>query len=390
MTTSLNNKITLLKRALLFLSILLLTTLVLNIKYRDFVLNSVFSDTAQFRGISLFDKEIKLKQISQEEIILLLKYDTTTPTNTDLLYRSFKFIEPSETTSKILEENFHDEVKGFYSIDDKIFYISKETSETTTIISLTEKYLLSHEFTHYLQDQKYNIRSVEQEFNLYEEANADLAISYLALLEGDATFTALMYLNNNDTDKVEDILLDSYQQLEKQNLHPYAQEITSFHYIDAPLFVLNKYKTTNSYSELDKLYATLEISSQNIITSHNTDFFTNSFGISEQELENIENQIDNELTRVYSNYTLGTWEIRMLLSKYVDRDKVEEVLEDIEGSTLALWYNEDNYSIYWASKWKNADSTNTFTAILESYCHSSSQICKINSDKNIVNILIEN
>lgn len=385
---SLNNKKFLLKRILLLLSIILLITFLFNYKYKDFVINSIFTHTSQFRGIIYSDNEIKLKQLSQEEIIQLLKYDTTDPTNTDLLYRAFKFIEPSETTSQILENNFHDDVKGFYSIDDKTFYISKEKPSINSSISPTEKYLLSHEFTHYLQDTKYNIRAVEQEFNLYEEANADLAKSYLALLEGDATFTALMYLNDNDVNKVENILLESYKQIEEEKLHPYIKEIAIFHYIDSPLFVLNRYKENNNFSTIDKTYETLDISSQNIITSQGSDLFTNNFGISELELEDIENQLDNKLSRVYGNYTLGVWEIRMLLSKYVDRDKVEEVLEDIEGSILALWSDEDSsqYYIYWIIEFQNTDDN--FTKILDQYCMLADQNCAIQTEGQIIYIKI--
>ncbi|HOU75743.1 MAG TPA: hypothetical protein PK957_01305 [Candidatus Dojkabacteria bacterium] len=388
MITSLNkNQIKIIKYLIPFLVIVLLVSFFAYQKSNS--INAIFNKTAKLRTVNFSIENVKFKQIDQTQLQNLFYTQNDEPTEKDLLYQAFKYFDTDETISNSLSDDFNEEILGYYSVSEKIFYTSVNKSDISTL-NPVERYIFSHEFTHYLQDSTFDISNIENSFDLQSEQNSDKRIAFIALLEGDATFTALMYTNHNDIEKVEQSVISANTNKDNNSMHPYVWNVSKLHYIEAPLFILDKYKQNNNYDNINKLYQTLEISTGEIInTPNNYDPRLNT-EFSDSELKDVE--IKKTLFNyqsIYKNYTFGPWEIRTIFSKFLEEDDVEKILKIVEGSTLALWYNEkkDSSFIYWKIDYK--DNEENITYPFEKYCNVSNQRCDFEISDQYLNISIE-
>lgn len=83
------------------------------------------------------------------------------------------------------EETFTNNIAGFYSpVENQIYLVTREE------ISHEDRLVLSHESTHALQFQEFDL----SEYSDNDDLNEDERRAYLALIEGDATFSSLLYL----------------------------------------------------------------------------------------------------------------------------------------------------------------------------------------------------
>lgn len=343
-------------------------------------IDTIIRETSKIRGITYSSKDVKLSKVSQDQIEYSLNSNTNDEvTDIDLLYRAFKYFESDDTINKISTENFNSEVLGYYSVENKTFYISSSSSQNSTLSTL-ERYLYAHEFTHYLQDTKFDIATIENKFGLQSEQNSDQAIAFLALIEGDATFSAMMYTTHNNVNQIEQSLSSALENGNDQKMHPYAWEINKFHYIEAPLFILKKYKHENNFNSINDLYQTLSFSTGDIISNSNSYNHNLKTELLTNELKDIEIKYAlTSYTPIFENYSLGPWEIRTIFSKFLPNDDIEEILNLIESSSLALWYKDyeetnDSYLIYWKIDYK--DNKPNITQNFEKYCETNQHKCE--------------
>jgi hypothetical protein len=77
------------------------------------------------------------------------------------------------------------QVAGLYSPDDKQLYVVSRSGN----LGPTEKTTFAHEYTHALQDQNFDINTLD----IDEVGEGDRAIARLALVEGDATLTMSLW-----------------------------------------------------------------------------------------------------------------------------------------------------------------------------------------------------
>jgi hypothetical protein len=83
------------------------------------------------------------------------------------------------------------QVAGLYSPDDKKLYVVSKSGS----LGATEKVTFSHEFTHALQDQNFNLGSL----HLDEVGQGDRSFARLSLVEGDATLSMTQWELQNLT-----------------------------------------------------------------------------------------------------------------------------------------------------------------------------------------------
>ncbi len=76
-----------------------------------------------------------------------------------------------------------EQVSGFYSLTEQTFYLV-DRGESSAADQMT----VAHEYVHALQDQHYNLRTLQE-----TSANSDEHAAMKALIEGDATLAMLMY-----------------------------------------------------------------------------------------------------------------------------------------------------------------------------------------------------
>jgi hypothetical protein len=95
------------------------------------------------------------------------------------LLKGLGLLEADASLEDLYIKLLGEQVAGLYSPDDKQLYVVSRSGN----LGPTEKSTFSHEFTHALQDQNFDLSSLD----LAEVGEADRGIARLALVEGDAT-----------------------------------------------------------------------------------------------------------------------------------------------------------------------------------------------------------
>jgi hypothetical protein len=105
------------------------------------------------------------------------------------ILKAFGLLPADASLTKLYLDLLAGQVAGLYSPDDKKLYVVSKSGS----LGVTEKSTFSHEFTHALQDQNFNIGTLK----LDEIGQGDRSFARLSLLEGDATLTMSLWQIQN-------------------------------------------------------------------------------------------------------------------------------------------------------------------------------------------------
>ena len=133
----------------------------------------------------------------------------------------------------IIVSLYDEQVAAFYDPDERALY----TFNDLVLSSNLDKMLLSHELTHALQDQNFDL----QKFPLKVKDNDDLALATSALIEGDATvLMTRWYVENIDPGKMLGDLGAMFGQntAKLREAPPYMREMLLFPYQEGQQFAM--------------------------------------------------------------------------------------------------------------------------------------------------------
>ena len=99
----------------------------------------------------------------------------------ELVYKAFGLLPPDASLKTLYIDLLGSQVAGLYSPDDKKLYVVSKSGR----LGALEKTTFSHEFTHALQDQNFDLGSLK----LDEVGQGDRSLARLSLVEGDATLS---------------------------------------------------------------------------------------------------------------------------------------------------------------------------------------------------------
>lgn len=137
----------------------------------------------------------------------------------------FGLLPRSADLRAILRASEGDNVAAFYDPKVKRFYIPLQKSG----LSLNDQVTISHEFTHALQDQAFNLNRVRPDTSHQAIHNSDRDLAETALIEGDATVEMFLYAQTAFT-----------QQQYVQFQHEYAQAAASSGAGATPRYLLDQ------------------------------------------------------------------------------------------------------------------------------------------------------
>jgi len=155
-----------------------------------------------------------------------------------------------------------EQVAGFYDNETKEMVVVQDTA-----FGGSERLTYSHEYTHALQDQNFDIKNGLKYYKEICEENSERCAAIQALLEGDATLSELnWYQNHATTEDQSDILsfLDSYESpvfdsspdfIAQDFLFPYEFGYEFVHYI----------YNRGGWSAVDQVYENLPVSTEQIL-----------------------------------------------------------------------------------------------------------------------------
>src|SRR5829696_718187 len=153
------------------------------------------------------------------------------------------------------------QIAGYYSPDkDELFVVSRAGGRLGGV----EKATYAHEFTHQLQDQRFDLNAL----GLDATDQSDRSLARLGLVEGDAVSvqTTWMTANLNATELGEllSAALDPAAVAALQNAPPYLRDTATFPYQDGPAFA-TRLLASGGYAAIDAAFAAPPDSTEQVI-----------------------------------------------------------------------------------------------------------------------------
>jgi hypothetical protein len=149
------------------------------------------------------------------------------------IYEAFGLLPEGASLKDLYVELLGSQVAGLYSPDDKKLYVVSKTGSLGAI----EKSTFSHEYTHALQDQNFDLGSLQ----LDEVGQGDRSLARLSLVEGDATLSMslwqLQHLTSAELGQLMSAAADDPSTKQLLEMPPILRESLLFPYFQGLAFV---------------------------------------------------------------------------------------------------------------------------------------------------------
>lgn len=245
---------------------------------------------------------------------------------------------------------YDEQVAAFYVPEERSLYTFKDQAWTSGL----DKMLLSHELTHALQDQNFDLTR----FPLNVKDNDDLALATSSLMEGDATvLMTRFYVENADpSHMLGDIASMLGQSTAKlQAAPPYLRDMLLFPYVQGQEFAMALF-TAGGTETLNEAFRHPPVSTQQIL--HPEKFLHDRRDPESFRLP----QFDSKEWRLIGNNVLGEFGIRSLLQGSVGLFEAQRVAQGWKGDRYNVYERGTNgpTGLVWDTAWENEEHATAF------------------------------
>jgi hypothetical protein len=250
---------------------------------------------------------------------------------------------------------YDEQVAAFYDPDEHALYTFNDLSWSSGV----DKMLLSHELTHVLQDQNFNLSS----FPLKEKHNDDLVLATASLVEGDATVLMTRWYAENVEPGA---MLGDLAKLFSQNTDKlrdapaYLREMLLFPYVQGQQFVLSVFNA-GGIKALNEAFQHPPVSSKEIL--HPEKFLHDRSPPTKIELKTA----SRDGWRLIGDNVVGEFGVHSLLQQHLGL---------FESQHIAGGWQADRYHVYehgsagatilvWRSLWETEDAAAQFRDVYQ-------------------------
>lgn len=248
-------------------------------------------------------------------------------------------IEPGFDFLKFYTDLLNEQVAGFYDNDLKEMYIVQGES-----FAGPERLTFAHEYTHALQDQKYDIENGLKYSEDICEEDTERCAAVQALLEGDASSVELDWFANYASGEEQMQVLDyytSYSSPVYDSAPAFLKEDFIFPYTYGQAFV-QKLLDDGGWEAVDAAYADVPVSTEQIL---HPDRYPDDKPVT-VELPDLLPVLGEGWMETDSN-VMGEWYTYLILAKPVDTsaqvvtETAQTAAEGWGGDAYAIYYNEN-------------------------------------------------
>jgi hypothetical protein len=311
--------------------------------------------TSELRGLS-FKKPVTYKMIERSQLRGVL-VEKVREQYTDQQFHDYSrslaalgLIPENTDLFNVIVSLYGEQVAAFYAPDERALYTFKDLVFSSNL----DKMLLSHELTHALQDQNFDL----QKFPLKIKDNDDLALATSALVEGDATMLMTRwYVENVDPSKMlGDVGAMLGQNTAKlREAPPYLRELLMFPYQQGQQFAMTLF-VSGGTAAIDAAFRNPPTCTKDIL--HPEKFLQQRATPEHIDLP----PLDSKDWRLIGNNTLGEFGTRFIL---------QSALGAYDAQMLAQGWNGDRYQVYehgtngptafvWVTAWEDEREAGEF------------------------------
>jgi hypothetical protein len=249
-----------------------------------------------------------------------------------LLYAAFELVEPDLDLYNLLLDLYTEQVAGFYDPETDELYVVKSDQPPGAM----ERSVFSHEYTHALQDQHFDLEALGFTDEESEDSERDFAIQCLA--EGDAMLLEqhymIRYFDADDLnemfdqiDEVETSVLDTAPTVVRESLmFPY----------EAGLSFVTRLYADGGWPAVDAAYANPPLSTEQIL---HPDRYPDDVP-QRVTLPPLTDTLGSGW-RMVDTDVVGEFQLRLYLDVHADSSEAETAAEGWDGDRYAVHWRED-------------------------------------------------
>jgi hypothetical protein len=290
---------------------------------------------------------------------------TTDDDDEERAYKLFGLIPRDMDLQSYLIDLYTGQVAGYYDPRSKRFFIRKDEGSSTSENATVDTFVITHEFTHALQDQHFDLEALDESL----KTRADQSLAIQALTEGDAMLAGLDHLiwqlgaPMSTVSPLGRTLLsvvgasasavpggDDPQAKQLRDAPPVLRENLTFPYVEGMAFSA-AVRSELGQAGLDRA-------------------FTDDLPDSTEQILHPERYLDRrdrpvQITLVgppagftaTSDETLGMLDLRVLLKTYLPRSRAAE---GWDGDRYVVWRGESGDVLAWVSAWDREGQARRF------------------------------
>ncbi|MBG0784797.1 MAG: hypothetical protein H0S79_06820 [Anaerolineaceae bacterium] len=335
-------------------------------------MHTIETQVSRLRGITAQDS-IAWELISEQDLEEIVRDDFFADySDEDALLdaqvlASLGLLPPDFDLKTFYNALYSEQIAGFYDDEEKAMYVVQGTG-----FGGYEKMTYAHEYTHFLQDQRYDL---ENGLMLNEdacEADSERCAAVQALIEGDATLSEILWFQNYATrDDYQDYLdmMDSYESPVFDSAPPYMAADLYFPYDYGLTFVQQLYNQ-GGYSMVDDAFGAVPVSTEQILHP-------------ERYPDDLPAAVDlPDLTEtlggnwyLYDQNVMGEWYTFLILNKAYDaafqlpEETAAAAAEGWGGDAYAFYLNPDTDEVVFVmdTVWDTPEDADEFAAAFIDY-----------------------
>ncbi len=298
------------------------------------------AQVSQIRGLTLIEPIPRIL-ISPEELKEIVVNEffadyTEEDARQDVLILSLLGLLPADFDLRgFYLDLYSEQISGFYDNETEEIFIVKGTT-----FGGSEKLTYAHEFTHVLQDQTFRF---DEGLNYNEAAcqeDSERCAAIIALIEGDASFTEILWLQTYATRSDYRDIIDAFEDYASpvyDNAPPYIQKDLLFPYEMGYAFVEFLFNE-GGFDAVDAAYNVLPVSTEQILHPERYPWDQPR----SVELPNFEDMFAGDWV-LFDQNVMGEWYTYLILSQ--SYNETYRLPEEQAKSAAAGW-GGDAYAFY--------------------------------------------
>ena len=310
----------------------------------------LIADTEEVRGLPFLNQP-NVAIITPDELAARVRADLEEEIDSEelavdtRLMRMLGLLDDDEDLETMLIDLYSEQVAGFYDGDTGELVIGGEAADLTPLT----KSVIVHELIHSLTDQHFMFNDDFEQ--MFDEERFDEGAAFQALIEGDATYFQLVFIQQLPLDEQFALATEAVAQMEDtmvfQSVPTWVQDDLAFPY-DSGQFFVEHLVQNGGIAAVDAAYTERPVSTEVIMHPR---LFSSGEGV----LQVTPVAIELDGFEVQETSSFGEWGFRLLLSPNAEPGVAAQAANGWGGDSYQVLFDSDDIVLAIAYKGDTED-----------------------------------
>ncbi|MDY6797022.1 MAG: hypothetical protein SWK76_17330 [Actinomycetota bacterium] len=333
------------------------------------VIDEVFDQTESVRGLkALVGIAVNFMSRDQLQDRMLKDLEEENPEEeikiSEEIMVMMGFADQDLDLEQLYVDLYTEQVAGFYDPEDDSLYLISGKKAMNSM----DKYILSHELTHYLQDQNYDLMRppFHDPEDVAEETDDDASFAATCLIEGDAMITSNLWLYDyaDIMDMMDSEVGDDNYSTDVYDSAPYyIQDALMFPYEEGLSFV-EYIHGRGGFAAVDEAYSNIPSTTEYIM---HPEKYVEGEPVIEVDLPDLTGDLGSGWELAYEN-VLGEFDVMELFKPYLSKKNNSKASEGWGGNEYQYYRDGSGEKmLVQGYAWDSEDDAEEFASAMVTY-----------------------